>query len=417
MKRLAVLLLWLAASTAQAQEQSVATSAVFKRYSPYVRKVQVIEGGSSAKASIGSGFFATKSGHLITNYHVISSVITRPDHYRAEVIDPAGAAAPASVVAIDVVHDLAILKVDATNQPFLELGRRTPTQGERLYSLGFPRDLGLSIVEGTFNGLLQHTLYPRIHVTASLNPGMSGGPTIDDRGRVVGLNVSTEGNQLSFLVPADRAIRLLAQAIADSAAAIPTLQHVGDQLRAHQDAYLQEVFANPTFVDLGPFKVATQPAAFFRCWGNATNDDEKESYSTTTHRCATEDDIYLDDEQTTGTLWLRHELIASRTLNTLRFQRLYARQFGTDHSPSGEEQFVTNWKCTTRNVRNDSAKLRAILCLRRYRKLGELYDASLQVAMLGTSKTGLVSTLNMTGVTYENVGKLTERYLGFFSWR
>ena len=58
--------------------------------------------------------------------------------------------------------------------------------GARLYSIGNPHDLGISIVEGTHNGLLRHTLYPRIHFTGPINPGMSGGPTITPEGAVVG---------------------------------------------------------------------------------------------------------------------------------------------------------------------------------------------------------------------------------------
>src|SRR6201999_2275505 len=82
-------------------------------------------------------------------------------------------------------------------------------QGARVYSLGNPHDVGLSIVEGTYNGQLAETLFERIHFTGSLNPGMSGGPAIDRAGRVVGVNVASMGNQLSFLVPIRFARELL----------------------------------------------------------------------------------------------------------------------------------------------------------------------------------------------------------------
>jgi hypothetical protein len=81
------------------------------------------------------------------------------------------------------------------------------------------------------------------------------------------------------------------------------------------------------------------------------------------------------------------------------------------------EEYLTNWKCVTRNVRNESLPMRAVLCLRRYRKLGELYDGFLKVAVLGRGDVGLVSTLNMTGVTFDNVQRVTERYLRLLAWR
>ena len=100
-----------------------------------------------------------------------------------------------------------------------------------------------------------------------------------------------------------------------------------------------------------------------------------------------------------------------------RFFALYTKLFASDISPSGIEEYVTSWKCSTRNVRNGAAAMRAVLCLRRYRKLGELYDGYLKLAMLGRSDVGLVTTLTMTGVTFENVERLSSRYLRLVAWR
>jgi hypothetical protein len=276
----------------------------------------------------------------------------------------------------------------------------------------------MSIVEGTYNGLLQHTLYPRVHLTASLNPGMSGGPTIDDRGRVIGVNVATEGNQVSFLVPVDRALSLLQTALSAKAdAKTPTLDLVGAQLREHQDRYLPEIFgASAKTIDFGPFRVVSQPAPFFRCWGDASHNDDS-PYERVRHRCDTEDDIYLDEDQTTGSLTINHQLITTKTLNASRFFALYTKALSQDSSPFGEEEYVTNWKCVTRNVRNETTRMRSVMCIRRYRKLGQLYDANLKVAVLGRTDVGLVSTLTVTGVTFENLTKLSERFLEQVSWR
>jgi hypothetical protein len=400
-----------------AQQHSAATSDVFQRYSDHVVKIQVVENGSAAKTSIGSGFFVTEAGQVVTNYHVVSSLINAPTRYRAQLIESDGTARPVTVLAIDVIHDLAILESGLRGRPRFTLGPAPIAQGNRLFSLGHPRDLGLSIVEGTYNGLLLHTLYPRIHLTGSLNPGMSGGPTIDDAGRVIGVNVSTAGNQMSFLVPVDRVMALLERALAPGPREAPSLAQVGRQLRAYQDVYLRDMFdAKTKLIDFGPFRVATQPAPFFRCWANSKHERDL-PYEKVLHSCTTDDDIFLDDDQTTGGMTLNHELISTRTLNAARFYSLYAKSFGTDNSPSGSEEYVTSWKCRTRNVRNGDATMRAVLCLRRYRKLGALYDGYLKLAMLGRSDVGLVTTLAMTGVTFENVDRLSNRYLRLVAWR
>lgn len=413
---LAALLLWSGDLVAQAR--GVATSDVFSRFADRVVKIQVVETGSAAKATIGSGFFVTGGGHLVTNYHVISKLIHDPDRYRAELVDVAGAITPVEVLGVDVVHDLAVLGSEVHPRAHFSLGAVSVAQGNRLYSLGHPEDLGLSIVEGTYNGLLAHTRHPRIHFTGSLNPGMSGGPTIAQDGRVIGINVATAGNQLSFLVPVDRAATLLNRVLTPGAQPpARTLEQVGRQLRDHQEAYLRDMFAGETkMVDLGPYRLVTEPAPFFRCWADATRRQEL-PYETVRHHCSTDDYLFIAGDQSTGVVDVEHEMISTKKLNSAQFFSLYSSVFANDNTPSGQEEHVTSWACRTRNVRNESLPMRAVLCLRRYRKLGELYDGVLKVAVLGRHDSGLVSTLTMSGVTFENVDRLARRYLERISWR
>jgi serine protease Do len=329
---------------------------------------------------------------------------------------------------VDVVHDLAIVGTALRPPAHFGFGGGV-AQGTRLYALGHPRDLGLSIVEGTYNGPLPHTLYPRLHFTGSLNPGMSGGPTLAEDGRVIGVNVSTAGEQLSFLVPADRAAALLQRVLAPGGAPPGrTLADVGRQLRDYQDAYLRDMFAGPTqTVPLGPYRLVTQPAPYFRCWADATRRPEL-PYEQVQHRCSTDDGVFIFGDQATGVIELKHELLSTRTLNAARFYALYTQVFSRDETPSGEEEHVTSWRCATRNVRHAAVarsaaarsgemRMRAVLCLRRYRKLGALYDGVLKVAVLGRRNVGVVSTLTLTGVTFENVDRLTRRYLEQVAWR
>ena len=413
---LASVLLLAAFRTSAAQESSVATSDVFRRYADRVVKIQVVETGSAAKATIGSGFFVDGDGHLVTNYHVVSKLINSPERYRAEMIDITGTAHPVRILDIDAVADLAVLVADVRQHTHFTLSKTVVAQGARLYSMGHPEDLGLSIVEGTYNGYLPHARQPRLHFTGSLNHGMSGGPTITDDGRVIGINVATEGDELSFLVPVEKAVDLLHRALAPGA--IPptrTLQQVGEQLRDYQNAYLQDMFTGAVkTIALGPFRVPTEPAPFFRCWADASRGKER-LYESVTHRCSTDDYVFIAGDQSSGVITLEHQLITTTKLNPVRFFSLYTEVFQRDNTPSGEEEHVTSWKCGTRNVHNGDTPMRAVLCIRRYRKLGELYDAVLKVAVLGHANVGLVSTLTLSGVTFDNVQKLSRRYLEHIS--
>jgi serine protease Do len=408
----------LLAGAVNAGAQENGTTGVFRRFADQVVKIQVIEAGSAARASIGSGFHVSDRGHIVTNYHVVAQVVHDPQRYRAELVLSSGATRPVTILALDVVHDLAVLGSDERSTRYLSLLEETVSQGDRLYSLGHPNDLGLSIVEGTYNGHLRHTLYPKIHFTGSINPGMSGGPTITADGRLVGVNVATSGNQVSFLVPGDRVAALLAPVLAPGyRPPASLLAEVGRQIHEYQDEYLREMFTGPTkHVEMGRYRVATEPAPFFRCWGDSRRNAEQ-PYASVFHRCSTDDYLYIAGDQYAGVVELSHQHLSSRTLNAARFYSLYTSVFQQDNTPGGSEEHVTSWRCSTRNVRNEALPMRSVLCLRRYRKLDGLYDAVLKVAVLGDRDSGLVSTLTLSGVSSANVERLTARYLEQIAWR
>ncbi len=395
-----------------------ATPEVFKQFSDQVVKIEVVETGSAAKAAIGSGFFADPRGHVLTNYHVISKLIHFPDRYRAEVVDVSGRASQATVLGIEVIYDLAVLGIDRPTKKYLRLEGRPVAQGTRLYSLGHPRDLGLTIVEGTYNGLLRHTLYPKVHFTGSLNPGMSGGPALTESGTVIGVNVATEGEQISFLVPAERAQALLAKSAgAQNSAPDFFLAEVGRQIRANQARYLTGLFSPATpEIRLGPYAVPTKPAEFFRCWADAVRRKEL-PYAAVTHDCSTDDYIFVSSEQSSGIVRFYHQLLSTTELNPAQFFTLYSGQFQSGNvALFGNEEEVTPFRCQTRIVQNQTGKLKAVLCARQYVKLPGLYDAVLKVAALGARNAGLISTLSLSGASFDNIQALSRRYLQRIKW-
>jgi serine protease Do len=402
-----------------AQPIGATTPEIFKQFSEHVVKIEVVETGSAAKASIGTGFYAGADGRIVTNYHVVSKLIQTPDRYRIEVTDPSGQTVSGTVLGIDVVYDLAVLRTPRRAKGYLALASKPVAQGTRLYSLGHPHDLGLTIVEGTYNGLLKHTLYPKVHFTGSLNPGMSGGPTLTQAGRVVGINVATEGEQISFLVPAERALALLDRtARAENPAPRSFLAEVGQQIHANQARYLAGMFSPGTpSVNLGPYALPTKPAEFFRCWADALRRKDL-PYVAVTHDCSTDDYIFVSSEQSSGIVRFYHQLLSTEELNPMRFFTLYSGQFQAGNAAMfGNEEEVTPFRCQTRNVRTATGKMRSVLCARQYVKLPGLYDAAFRVATLGARNVGLVSTLSLSGASFENVQTLSQRYMENIKWR
>ena len=101
-----------------------------------------------------------------------------------------GRTGSAELLAIDVIHDLALLRLrgaqGAAPIEFTPLAFRSASaplaKGERLYSLGNPLDVGFAVAEGIYNGPVERSFLPQIFFGGSLNPGMSGGPAVDDAG-------------------------------------------------------------------------------------------------------------------------------------------------------------------------------------------------------------------------------------------
>ena len=405
-------------ATEAAPIQVPPTEEVFRSFSDRVVKIEVQETGSAAKASIGSGFFVSPLGHLVTNYHVVAEVVQHPDRYRASLsIGDEEETAALEILNVDVAHDLAIVKSETAPARHFTLAEVDAPQGLRLYSLGHPLDLGLNIVEGTYNGFLKHALDERIHFTGSLNPGMSGGPAITAEGRVMGVNVATAGEQVSFLVPVGWAVLLLQETLSPGFQRGPLVEVVRRQILDYQERFVSELLASsPPRVKLGGFDLPTRPAPYFNCWADANRDDGV-GYETVDHQCATDDYIFVSDELVSGQLWFYHRLLESDELNRFQFAELYTDDFQTTyHGMGGSESEVTPFRCHTGAVGERGITFKTVFCVRRYRRLEGLYDMVFKGAVVGRPLVGLETALLASGVSFENAEALVRWYMKEFSW-
>ncbi|MEO6067599.1 MAG: serine protease [Gemmatimonadota bacterium] len=394
------------------------TAVVFQRFSARVPKIQLLESSTGAKAVTGSGFYVDRDGHLITNYHVVSKLVAHPDRYRADLLDSAGTARPVTVLRVDVIHDLAVLATTPHGDVPLVIAEGLPPQGRRLFSLGHPYELGITIVEGTYNGLMAHALTPRIHLTGALNPGMSGGPTIDAAGRVVGVNVSTAGNEVSFLVPAAAVTHLLSEAAAAQwAPAKDLLADVAEQLRAYSDSYLATMFTGDVpSTTLGGVELPTRAAPFFNCWADADREPSR-PWESVEHLCTTDDVVFLSEDLWAGVLEFGHTLFTSDKLSPVRFYAMYQDRFGGDVQwLGGGDEDLTEFRCRTRNVEQGNAKWRTVFCLRAYKRLPGLYDAVFKAAQLGRGNVGVMTRLTLSGVTSKAAEATARRYFARVRW-
>ncbi|WP_164013981.1 S1C family serine protease [Pyxidicoccus trucidator] len=396
-----------------------ATHELFQRIQGRVAQVRIIERRSGTRSSIGSAFFVSAAGHAVTNYHVVSDVVIHPEDYTAELVLSGGAEpVPVRLVDVDVVHDLAVIQLDTPVKDFFALEDREPPQGARLFAMGNPRDLGTTIVEGTYNGLIQDALYERLHFSGAINPGMSGGPTLTGEGRVVGVNVATMGNQVGFLVPVRYARELLARALqAKSADAQALLATVRTQLLDNQQRLTERLLAATLPKQaLGGYRVPGRWSPFLKCWGDTPHDPEV-PYTVTNYQCSSEEDIYVSSLHRTGVVAFLHQHATSQKLGSLRFSALYSALFSQDpDAVEATRQDVTNYRCKSEFVDVGGLPVRAALCLRAYRKFPGLYDVVLRAATLNAGTSGVDTSLTLAGFTADNGRRIARRYLEGLSW-
>ncbi len=411
---LSALLLGVLGATPEASE-------VFARHAARVVQVRVVGTGSGSRATIGSGFFVSADGLVVTNFHVVSAWVWRPAALSLELGQTDEEARPATLLDVDPVHDLAVLKVEGPAPEPFSLGEAPPARGATLYSLGNPRDVGLSIIEGTFNGTVEGALVEQYHFSGSLNPGVSGGPALDAEGRVVGVNVATMGNELSFLVPV-RFARALLERVAAAGQKPPEslLPRVREAALAWQDEVSQELLAGPApSTTLGRWRLPARWTKRLKEWGGPLNDDtENDLFAVTGYDVSSGFATYLRDDELTGAVVMRHRLYEPKGIGAVQLYLRAGWSFQRTSTESGgdAEDFHTSWRCRVRVVEHAGARLKAHLCLRGYKKLDGLYDLSVRAMTFDSRAATVVSTLELYGFSAKNTQALAGRFLEGFSW-
>ncbi len=402
---------------------SLSARKVYEQARSQLVQIRTVLKGQASQTSVGSGFLVSKEGHLITNFHVVSEAALKPERHELVSVTADGREAPVQILMIDVRHDLALLKMSGAKQPAsydaLSFRRETDklAQGERMYSLGNPLDVGFAVIEGNYNGLVERSFYPQIFFAGSLSGGMSGGPALDQEGRVIGVNVArrVDGEQVSFLVPAAFASALLArgrEAPPLKGAAWPI---VTAQLMEHQQSLTERFIAQGWKPATHPrYTVPVPQDRFMRCWGSS-EPSRTGGLDFERSDCVMDTRVFVGDFNT-GTLATRHEAYEGSKLGTLRFAAHYSASFRNEGFARLGKQHQTKPQCHQDYVDRKGLVLRAVVCLRAYKKLPQLYDLSVLVTTLDQPQAGVQGRFDVQGVSYPNAMKLSQHYLDAYAW-
>ena len=178
-------------------------------------------GTKKQEAGRGTGFIVSEEGLIVTNKHVAS--VSGGDY---TVVDSKGKRYQATILALDPGQDLAVLKIQANGLPFLKFGDSDGLEiGQTVIAIGnalgeFGNTVSVGVVSGLSRtitagggGIATEVLTGLIQTDAAINQGNSGGPLLNLRGEVVGVNTAMAlgAENIGFAIPANLAKRDVAQ--------------------------------------------------------------------------------------------------------------------------------------------------------------------------------------------------------------
>lgn len=168
--------------------------------------------GATPVQGLGSGFIVSKDGVVLTNAHVVANA----DKVTVKLTDKREF--QATVVGLDKVSDVAILKIKADNLPVVKIGDPQASRvGEWVIAIGSPFGFENTVTAGIISAksrtLEDDGFVPFLQTDVAVNPGNSGGPLFNTRGEVIGINsqiFSRSGGYqgLSFAIPIDVAMKV-----------------------------------------------------------------------------------------------------------------------------------------------------------------------------------------------------------------
>jgi serine protease Do len=383
-----------------------------------VVQVRVLNRETGKKSSIGSGFIVGNGRQLATNYHVISQIVLEPELFYISYISNDGTEGELTLEALDVAHDLALLGAEQSLGDAIQMSP-LPPRGAPIFAMGNPLDLGLSIAVGTNGGILNQTDDSRILFSGSLNPGMSGGPTFNEFGEAIGINVATARNDISFIVPSRFLTELIERSTTESYADNVDLKtEVARQVIAYENRYIEQLLAGDwQGLNLRQFRLPGVISPTVRCWDNSAKLNAVARYKRYQIRCTNQNHVYLDAaNHFVGRLSYEYYWLESDELNPVQFYNLYESLNKDQIETKPGREIVSNFNCETWFIEVSTQEMKSNLCRREYLDYPGMSDVLFTAALTGHADRGFFVTLIMTGVDFDSTLPLIQKFLEETEW-
>ena len=390
-------------------------------------QVKVLDAPSGDRSSLGSGFAVSE--HIVaTNYHVIARYVDSPERVQLELVDQRQNTHQVEIVDVDVVNDLALLRAEVALPQYLRLAEQEPARGTVIYALGNPFDLGMSVTQGIYNGVREHSLPPRIHYSGPVNSGMSGGPSVNAAGEVVGINVATANNSVGFLIPVTQLAALLERDWQIPMGKPEFAAVMTEQLLQLQSRYMHGLTQDDWQTEeFGGARVPGKLAPFVNCWGRSAQPD-KTGVTIISRGCSNGSQVQIKSGLTTSFVEYEFSHLSSSVLSPVRLYNFAAARFRSARPGNRVGRGdVSNYECAEDHVHTGSpeagagharsGRARVFFCTRAYVELDGLYDAFFVAFSVDREDQVLFSHFTLSGFSRDNTLEFLDRFLRSLQWQ
>ena len=364
-------------------------------------KVQVQSRLGKEKIAVGSGSIIREDGLIVTNYHVISSHFSDPANNK--IVYSVGKDSEeivANLEAVDLVNDLALIKPLAKTEykNIVEIEKSNLQQGQRIYSLGFPHNWSMTMIEGIFNGYMDKQLTSQYLVSHALSSGMSGGPTFNEDGKLVAINVAAT-DKLSILIPAT-SLSILLSRYKQEVKVYPTKEQyilkinlIRDNAISRYEDFsedlLTRIIKSDSF-EIGKFKLPLRNK-LFECWSRKEKPEpsnldrveikQKEELVQIERSCSTQDNIFLQEDNNIGQISVNTYYYQNNNTTPLVIWKTLEKKFNVVAIKNENLTNIFKGKCFIKNVTNTGKKLQKMqICISPLKETNRLWR--IQVAQI-----------------------------------
>lgn len=391
----------------------------FDAVAPALLSLRTHAPGNDKALSQGSAFLVDAEGRAVTAFHVVKDNVEQPARRLLRYRTMDGEEGTASVLAVDLIHDVAIVATDLKGRSHLRLPEgevRLPRPGDTLYAFGDPLGLGMYMTSGSYGGPSAGSGRGRLRYGGALNPGMSGGPTVSANGALVGVNVSKIlfSEAIGFLSGAEAVTRLYRQALEAPAALSPTdLRSVVDtQVRAHLEAFTAQISQAWKPLQIGDYRFQVPSSDDWICSARAKDIKPDSRHDRSGVACRFVAGTAELDGRVLTRVVINATYLASIRLNPMHLASMVRSEV---HQSSGwyNAREVAGQLCEDRTLKakQSSIPLRLVWCAAPIRDTSDRYKFTLTAVTQDDDRKTLIVAVDAEGVSWLHGMTMTERLI------